>query len=170
MTRKQGRVVAWVCMVTLILGTFLSPVGAPSYVHAAGGPNLAAGKPASESGHADVYVASNVTDGNPGTYWESVNNAFPQWVQVDLGSAVSIDQVVLKLPSGWESREQTLAVQGSTNGTGFSDLKPSASYTFNPGTGNSVAIDFASASARYVRVLFSANTSWPAGQLSELEV
>jgi len=170
MMKRQGRAVAWICIVTLILGTFLSSVGAPASVHAAGGPNLAAGKPASESGHADVYDASNVTDGNAATYWESVNNAFPQWVQVDLGSAVSIDQVVLKLPAGWESRVQTLSVQGSLNGTGFSDLKPSADYAFNPSAGNSVAIDFAAASARYVRVLFAANTGWPAGQLSELEV
>ncbi|MFB9276671.1 carbohydrate-binding protein [Cohnella cellulosilytica] len=170
MMKRHGRIVAWVCMMTLVLGTFLSSVGAPAYVQAAGGPNLAAGKPASESGHADVYGASNVTDGNSATYWESVNNSFPQWVQVDLGSAVSIDQVVLKLPSGWESRTQTLAVQGSTNGTAFSDLKPSANYTFNPSAGNTATIDFAPASARYVRVVVTANTEWPAGQLSELEV
>jgi len=168
--RRQGRIVSWLCILTLAVGTFLTSLGSPVPVHAAGGPNLAAGKPATESGHSDVYVAANVTDGNAGTYWESINNAFPQWVQIDLGSAVSIDQVVLKLPSGWESRSQTLSIQGSTNGTGFSDLKSSASYTFNPNAANTVTIDFASASARYVRVNFNANTGWPAGQLSELEV
>ena len=26
------------------------------------------------------------TDGDANTYWESANNAFPQWVQVDLGA------------------------------------------------------------------------------------
>ena len=57
-----------------------------------------------------------MTDGNQATYWESANNAFPQWVQVDLGSSVSTNQVVLKLPTaGWGSRNQTLAVQGSTD-------------------------------------------------------
>lgn len=168
--RRQRRIVAWVCILTLLAGTFLTSFGLPKTAQAAGGPNLAAGKPASESGHADVYVASNVTDGNAGTYWESVNNAFPQWVQVDLGSAVQIDQVVLKLPSGWESRSQTLSVQGSANGTSFSDLKASASYTFDPNAGNKATIDFAAASARYVRVVVTANTGWPAGQISELEV
>ena len=44
------------------------------------------------------YGAGNANDGNAGTYWESANNAFPQWVQVDLGAAVSVNQVVLKLP------------------------------------------------------------------------
>ncbi|MBB6731581.1 carbohydrate-binding protein [Cohnella zeiphila] len=154
----------------MLAGTFLASVGWSNAAHAAGGPNLAAGKPAAESGHADVYAASNVTDGNAATYWESTNNAFPQWVQVDLGSAVQVDQVVLKLPSGWGSRSQTLSVQGSTDGTSFSDLKASASYTFDPGSANTVTINFTAASVRYVRVNVTANTGWPAGQLSELEV
>lgn len=168
--RRQRRSIAWLCILTLMIGGFLSSLGAASPAQAAGGPNLAAGKTASESGHADVYVASNVTDGNAGTYWESVNNAFPQWVQVDLGSASSIDQVVLKLPSSWGSRTQTLSIQGSSNGSSFSDLKASASYTFDPNSANTVTIDFAAASARYVRVNFTANTGWPAGQVSEVEV
>ena len=46
-----------------------------------------------------------VVDGNPGSYWESANNAFPQWVQVDLGSSQTVNQVVLKLPTaGWATR------------------------------------------------------------------
>jgi len=78
------------------------------------GPNLAAGKSASASGVTQTYTASNVTDGNQGTYWESANNAFPQWVQVDLGSSVATNQGVLKLPTdNWGARTQTLAVQGS---------------------------------------------------------
>lgn len=168
--RSQRRIVAWVCMLTLMAGTFFTSVGWPNPVMAAGGPNLAAGKPVTASGHADVYVASNATDGNPNTYWESTNNAFPQWIQVDLGSAVSIDQIVLKLPSGWESRSQTLSVRGSTNGTSFTDLKASASYTFDPNSANTVAISFPAAAARYVRINVTANTGWPAAQISELEV
>ena len=27
---------------------------------------------------------NNAVDGDANTYWESANNAFPQWVQVDL--------------------------------------------------------------------------------------
>ncbi|MEU7894541.1 discoidin domain-containing protein [Nonomuraea sp. NPDC049152] len=130
------------------------------------GPNLAAGKQMSESSHTDVYSASNANDGNQATYWESANNAFPQWIQVDLGSAVTVDQVVLKLPNGWPSRSQTLTVQGSTNGSAFSTLSASAARTFNP----TATVDFAQTSTRYLRVTFTANTGWPAGQLSELEV
>lgn len=168
--RIPRRIVALACAVTMIAATFLSSVGSPGSAAAAGGPNLAAGKPVTASGYADVYVASNATDGNQATYWESTNNAFPQWIQVDLGSAISVDQVVLKLPSGWEARSQTLSVQGSTDGSNFADLKASASYTFDPNSANTVTISFTAASVRYVRILVTANTVWPAAQVSELEV
>jgi hypothetical protein len=58
---------------TLLLGQLAIH---PAASHAAS--NLAAGKAVTASGHADVYVAGNVTDSNPSTYWEGVNNAFPQ--------------------------------------------------------------------------------------------
>jgi hypothetical protein len=130
--------------------------------------NLAAGRPTAESGHADVYPSGNVVDGNQASYWESVNNAFPQWVQVDLGSTMSVNRVVLKLPAHWGPRTQTLSIQGSTDNVAFGDLSASAARTFS-GT-NVVTVTFTTASTRYVRVRVTANTGWPAGQLSELEV
>ncbi|MFJ4584617.1 discoidin domain-containing protein [Streptomyces echinatus] len=133
-------------------------------------PNLARGKPFTESGHADVYGAANAGDGNRSTYWESKNNAFPQWVQVDLGSSVKVDQVTLRLPSGWPSRSQTLKIQGSTDDRNFADLTASKPYTFDSGNDQSTTIGFDTTTTRYVRVLFTANTGWPAGQVSELEV
>jgi hypothetical protein len=143
-------------------------------IYGAGTPtgNLAQGRPTLESGHADVYDSSRAVDGNQGTYWESTNNSFPEWVQVDLGSSVTVDKVVLKLPaSGWATRTQTLTVQGSTNGSSFTDLAASQTYTFNPAvSGNSVTITFGQAATRYVRIGITANSAWPAGQLSELEV
>ncbi|MBQ1036270.1 discoidin domain-containing protein [Micromonospora sp. C81] len=118
------------------------------------------------------YVASNANDGNASTYWESANNAFPQWIQADLGATVSVDRVVLKLPpaSDWQTRTQTLAVLGSTNGSTFTTLKASAGYTFNPASGNTATVSFTAASTRYVRVQVTGNTGWPAAQLSEVEV
>src|SRR5688572_17450251 len=70
---------------------------APTPALAAGGPNLAAGRTAMASGANGPYGAGNVNDGNAQSYWESPSNAFPQWVQIDLGSSVAVDQVVLKL-------------------------------------------------------------------------
>jgi hypothetical protein len=46
----------------------------------------------------------------------------------------------------------------------------SAGYTWNPATGNSVTITFAATSRRFVRLNVTANTGWPAGQTSELQV
>ncbi|GIF10006.1 glycosyl hydrolase [Actinoplanes teichomyceticus] len=138
----------------------------------AAGPDLAAGKTFSASSHTDVYPAGNAGDGNANTYWESDNNAFPQWLQVDLGTATRIDQAVLKLPpaAAWGARTQTLSIQGSTDGSSFSTLEASAGYTFDPATGNTVTADFGAASARFVRLTFTANTAWPAGQLAELQL
>ncbi len=132
--------------------------------------NLAAGKPTSESSHNDVYPSSNVTDGNQGSYWESANNAFPQWVQVDLGSSQSATRVVLQLPAGWGARNETLVLSASANGSTFTTVTASAAYTFNPSTGNTVTITFPATAQRYWRVTVSANTGWPAGQLSEFQV
>jgi hypothetical protein len=134
--------------------------------------NLAAGKPTSQSGQSQTYGSGNVTDGNASSYWESVNNAWPQWVQVDLGSSQSVSRIVLKLPpaTSWATRTQTLSLTGSTDGTTFTTLTASAAYTFNPATGNTVTITFPAGTARYLRATFTANTGWPAGQLSEFEV
>ncbi|MBB5873505.1 hypothetical protein F4553_006939 [Allocatelliglobosispora scoriae] len=133
--------------------------------------NLAQGKSTAESGHGDVYGSGNAVDGNQASYWESVSNSFPEWLQVDLGSAQNVNKVVLKIPAGWGTRNQTLSVQGSTNGSTFTALSASATYTFNPAVaGNSVTITFAQASTRYVRLDITANTAWPAGQISEFEV
>jgi hypothetical protein len=116
------------------------------------------------------YPVANTVDGNQDTYWESVNNAFPQWLQVDLGAATSIGRVVLKLPASWGSRMQTLSVLGSADGTNFgTTLKSSAGYTFSP-SANTVTITFTAATVRFVRLNITGNTGWPAGQISEFEV
>ncbi|WP_089157901.1 galactose-binding domain-containing protein, partial [Micromonospora sp. NBS 11-29] len=129
--------------------------------------NLAAGRPVAETSHADVYGAGNVVDGNTNTYWESANNAFPQSVTVDLGSARPVARVVLKLPpsAAWQTRNQTVAVLGSTDGSSFTTLKAAAGYTFDPASGNSVSIAVPAGDRRYVRLTFTGNTGWPAGQL-----
>ncbi|MCW2884960.1 MAG: coagulation factor 5/8 type domain protein [Streptosporangiaceae bacterium] len=132
--------------------------------------NLAAGSPTSESSHTGGYPSSNVTDSDQNTYWESANNAFPQWVQVDLGSAQSASRIVLQLPAAWGTRTQTLSVLGSTDGTNFTTIKASAGYTFDSTTGNTVTIPFTATTQRYFRLNITANTGWPAGQISSFQV
>ncbi|NUR31900.1 MAG: Secreted glycosyl hydrolase, partial [Catenulispora sp.] len=142
------------------------------YGAAASTTNLALGKPMTASGVSQNYAAANAGDGNASTYWESANNAFPQWLRVDLGATISVNQAVLKLPpsSSWGARTQTLAVQGSSDGSSFTDLVPSAAYTFDPATGNVATIPFAAVTTRYLRLMITANTGWPAGQIAEFEV
>ncbi|WP_405628372.1 discoidin domain-containing protein [Streptomyces sp. NBC_01174] len=154
-----------------MVATSLLMIGWPSLTAAAAdGPNIAAGRAAAASSAGDAYGARNVTDGNQATYWEGSGGTLPQWVQTDLGSAARVDEVTLKLPAGWESRQQTLSLQGSADGTSFSTLKSSAAYTFSPGASNEVRISFPATQTRFVRVNITANTGWRNAQLSELEV
>ncbi|MGY0020738.1 discoidin domain-containing protein [Streptomyces sp. YJ-C3] len=163
-SRRRGLTVAFLALALAFLG--LPAVAG----HAAGGPNLAAGAATKASSANAEYKAANVVDGNAGTYWESSGSSLPQWVQADLGSTARVDEVVLRLPGSWESRNQTLAVQGSADGTSFDTLKSSAQYTFAPGSGNTVTVSFPATQTRFVRIVVSANTGWQAAQLSELEV
>ncbi|MET8041828.1 discoidin domain-containing protein [Micromonospora sp. NPDC005215] len=178
--RTRGRRLLAGALAGMLLAT--APVVTPAATAApAADPSAAAARVAmlaglsatmTASSYNQNYVAANANDGNASTYWESANNAFPQWIQADLGATVSVDRVVLKLPpsSDWQTRTQTLSVLGSTNGSSFSTLKASAGYTFNPASGNTATVSFTAASTRYVRVQVTGNTGWPAAQLSEVEV
>jgi hypothetical protein len=136
--------------------------------------NLAQGQPATASSSTQSFVASNATDGNTSSYWESTDGAaYPQTISVNLGSVQSIGSVTLDLPpsSAWATRTETLSVLDSTNGTSYSQIVGSAGYTFNPSTGNTVTISLPSGtSAQYVELSFTGNTGWSAAQLSEFEV
>jgi hypothetical protein len=134
--------------------------------------NLALRKQISASGSQGGFPPGNAVDGDANSYWESTNNAFPQTLTVDLGSAASVSRIVLKLPpsNAWGTRTQTLSVQGSTDGSTFTTVSGSAGYTFNPATGNTATITFAATSRRYLRLTITGNTGWPAGQVSEFEV
>ncbi|MFE9609091.1 CARDB domain-containing protein [Streptomyces sp. NPDC006012] len=145
-------------------------VAAEAPAQAPAGPNLALGKSATAGGSHGSYPAADITDGSQQSYWEGPAGSFPQWVRVDLGSAVEVDQVVLKLPASWEARSQTLAVEGSTDGSAFSTLSASAATRFDPAAAGSATVGLAARAVRYVRVQVSANTGWNAAQLSELEI
>ena len=153
------------------ISAYSAPVSQATDASSGGGTtNLALNRPTTESSHTQTYASGNAVDGNTGTYWESTNSAFPQWIQVDLGAATALGRLALKLPPGWGARTQTLSILGSTDGSSFSTVVGSAGYTFDPGSSNVVTITLPAATARYVRLNVTANTGWPAGQLSEFEV
>ncbi|MFF9206370.1 discoidin domain-containing protein [Streptomyces sp. NPDC014986] len=137
------------------------------------GRNLAQGRPTTATGSADVYTPGKAVDGDTSTYWESTNHAFPQSLTVDLGSAQPVRRLVLKLPpsAAWSARTQTLSVQGSTDGSSFSTLIGSESYRFDPANSNAVTVTVpqTAPAVRHLRLHVTANTGWPAAQLSEIE-
>jgi len=151
---------------TLPLGVTLSGVGVTATT------NLALGATMTASGSTQSYAPSNANDGNTSTYWESTDSDFPQWLEANLGSAQTVGSITLDLPpsTAWATRTQTLSVLGSTNGSTWTTLVASAGYTFNPATGNTVTIDVPSTSVQYLELNFTANTGWPAGQISEFEI
>jgi hypothetical protein len=134
--------------------------------------NLAKGRPATATGSQDVYTPGKAVDGDANSYWESTNNAFPQSLTVDLGSAYAARRLVLKLPpsSAWSARTQTITVLGSTDGSNYSTVVGSTGYRFDPATGNTVTVPLpGSTNLRYLRLTVTANNGWPAGQFSEVE-
>jgi hypothetical protein len=135
--------------------------------------NLAEGRPATATGSQDVYTPGKAVDGDANTYWESANNAFPQSWTVDLGSRQDVRRLVLKLPPSpaWDARTQTVTVQGSADGSAYSTVAGPQGHRFDPATGNTATVSLPSGtSLRWLRLTVSANTGWPAGQFSEVEV
>jgi len=133
--------------------------------------NLAAGRSVRVSSQLADYPAANVTDSNTGSYWEATEG-FPQTLTVDLGSVQKVGRLVLALPpvADWNSRTQTIAVQGSTGGA-YTTIKGATGYTFDAASAGQDSVSVAvSARTRYLRLVFSANDGWPAAQLAELEV
>lgn len=132
--------------------------------------NLAQGKPISSGEHTDVYVDSNVNDGKTDTYWES--KGFPAEMTIDLGGSYGISTAAVLLnPSAiWEARTQEIALLVSTDGESFSEIVPAARYDFDPNTGNRIRIDFASVNARYVRLVFTMNSSSRTGGAQAAEI
>ena len=71
---------------------------------------LSQGKPASASSVENAGTpASAAVDGNTGTRWSSAF-ADPQWLQVDLGSAQPICQVVLQWEAAYATAFATLSI------------------------------------------------------------
>jgi hypothetical protein len=139
-----------------------------------GGPvNLALNQPIVASGATSGYPATNAVDGNTSSYWEGVDGSWPTTLAVNLGATDAVSYLTLDLPpsSAWSTRTQTLSILGSNNDTTWSTLVASATYTWNPSTGNTVTINMPSGTtARYVELDFTANSVQNGAQVSEFEV
>lgn len=166
----RGKILSWRLTIGVLVAGLIAVGLLPVTAYAAAATNLALGRTATAAGAHGAYPAGNVTDGSQQSYWEGPAGSFPQWAQVDLGAGTRVDRVVLKLPTTWEARSQTVAVLGSTDGSTFTTLAAPQSRAFDPSASNTVTIGLTSATTRYVRVQVTANTGWNAAQLSEVEV
>jgi hypothetical protein len=133
--------------------------------------NLALNAPVSASSYAQSYVPANAVDGNTSTYWEATNGAWPSTITVNLGSVQTLGSITIDLPpsTAWSTRTQTLSVLGSTNGSSFTTLVGSATYTWSPSTGNTVTIQLPSGTSdQYVELSLTANSVQNGAQASEI--
>jgi hypothetical protein len=133
--------------------------------------DLALNAPVSASSYTQSYVPANAVDGNTSTYWEATNGAWPSTITVNLGSVQTLGSITIDLPPSmaWSTRTQTLSVLGSTNGSSFTTLVGSATYTWNPSTGNTVTIQLPSGTSdQYVELSFTANSVQNGAQASEI--
>lgn len=123
--------------------------------------NLALGKPATASGTQDGTSISGINDGNLGSRWAS---AFvdPSWIAMDLGSAQTINRVVLR----WEAAYGVAyLIQTSTDNVNWTKV-----YEQDAGTGGVEVIDFTPTTARYVRMWGTKRASQFGYSLFEFEV
>lgn len=130
-------------------------------------------KSVSATAHEDVYVASNITDGNPLTYYEAKKGEWPAVITVDLAGSYDVKVVQVALPPlmQWEPRVQRFSIHGSLDGEAYRELVPEAEYLFDPARGNLVEIALAEPVAlRYLKLIVTENSS-PGGygaQIAEL--
>jgi hypothetical protein len=134
--------------------------------------DLAASQPASASSFMSSHPPAAAVDRNPASYWQSAANAFPQWWQVGLGSALTVGTIKMSLPpsGAWTARTQTISISGSENGTNYITIAGATTYTFTPAAGNMVVVRFSPVSVRYVKLTFTANPTVPVAQLAEFSI
>jgi hypothetical protein len=135
--------------------------------HATATKNLAQGATIAPSSAIQGYPAANANDNNSSTYWQAA--AATATATLHLSQAATVGRVVLELPANWGTRNQTIEVDGSPNGTTWTTLSPAAAYTFTAGS-NAVAIPVPAGTQGYLRLDLSGNSSQGVPQLSEFQV
>jgi hypothetical protein len=116
------------------------------------------------------FPAGNANDGNQATYWQAANSTGA--LTLALAKSAPVDRIVLELPQGWGDRHQTIEVDGSTDGSTWTTLSPSAAYLFsanNADGNNVVTITIPSATVNYLRIDVSNNDVQGAPQIAEFE-
>jgi len=120
-------------------------------------PNLALHRPAIAGTQIHLRDAINATDGMTTSFWESAR--LPALFTLDMEETHHISTVAVALNPMWESRSQVFEILGSECGEEFFEIVESGVHFFTPSRANTVRIDFDPVYARYIRLIFTANTA-----------
>ena len=128
--------------------------------------NLAQGGTVAPSSALQGYAGANANDNNVSTYWQAA--APTAALTLHLSQSESVDRVILELPQNWGTRNQTIEVDGSANGTTWTTLVPAAAYSFTAGS-NAIAIPFREVTQGYLRLDISGNNVQGVPQIAEFQ-
>jgi hypothetical protein len=121
---------------------------------------------ATASSYNGPYTPQMAIDGIESTsnYWgTSASLGLPQWLQLDLGSVVTINEVYTHFYDG-DARVYTYYIQTSTDGSAWTTVVSSK-------TGSSAVTDtFSDVSARYIRITVTDNTANTAAHIEQAKV
>jgi len=149
-----------ILVLLVALVTSVMFVSTAQKAHAAG-TLLSQGKTATASSTENAGTpASAAVDGNVGTRWSSAFSD-PQWLEVDLGQASTISQVVLQ----WETAAgKAYQIQTSTDNVNWTSI-----YSTTTGAGGTETLNI-SGSGRYIRLYGTARTTAYGYSLWEFQV
>ncbi|WP_371477132.1 discoidin domain-containing protein [Kitasatospora sp. NBC_00315] len=140
MRRERRGPLILILLTALLAGLLTAAANSPARAAAT---LLSQGRPATASSTENTGApASAAVDGDPGTRWSSAFGG-PQWLQVDLGGAMTIGQVVLRWEAAYAKAYQ---IQTSTDGTTWT-----TAYSTTTGAGGTETVNL-TATARYVRL------------------
>ena len=121
-----------------------TPTPTPTQGGGGGGTNLAQGKTATASSSENSGTGpAYAVDGSTSTRWSS-QYSDPQWLQVDLGNTVSVNEVKLFWETAYGKAYQ---IQVSNDATNWSTI-----YTQSNGSGGNEDLTGLSGSGRYIRM------------------
>lgn len=133
-----------------------------------GGGNLALNKTATASSTSGSNVAGRAVDASTSTYWRSgsLSSTTNAWLRVDLGSAQSINRVVIKWRSSYYAKQYDIQVSSdnTTSPTNWTNV-----IVDNAGNGGTDDRTFTAVSARHVRINMRQNNT-SSERINELEV
>jgi F5/8 type C domain-containing protein len=112
------------------------------------------------------FPTGNGNDNDLSTYWQAAEPTATLTLQ--LAQPSPVDRVLLELPPDWPTRDQTIEVDGSTDGTTWTTLAPATAYTFTSGS-NAIAIGVPAGTQDYLRLDMSGNTVMGVPQIGEFQ-